>query len=199
MRRNPVTFVFSSPEEAVEFLETLERIAGPHISGELRMNKVKIYIHSEGKMYKEILRKIQALYTSSHNISSHASRKYNIMTLLSIADIKTPIPPVILEELLRLKGYRASLTKSGVLETNADPETIKKLIRELSEAYSVLLHIPSTTQAKRVIALLSVYWGKDVNETISTLKDMGLLEEGERLTPRHNFRKIIDIAVRSSE
>jgi len=195
VRRNPVTLVFPTTKEAVAFLEALERLAGANISGELRMNKVKIYIHEQGERYSETLRRIQALYATTHGGTTHAVKSYNFETLMHIAGADTPIPPVLLEEILRLRGYKATLKRGGILETNADVETIGEYLRRLSEAYRALLHIPSSAQAKRVIALLSVYWEKGVDETIDILEEMGLIERRDRLEPRHNFKRSIEIAL----
>ena len=195
MRRNPITLVFRSPSDAVKFLETLEATIGSEIAGELKMNKVKIYVYARGERYKEIVRRIQALYSTVRGTYTPGLRRYEFSALLSISESKTPVSPQVVVELLKLRGFEARLLKGGYIETNADTDTLREIIGELSRAYARLVRLPATTPAKRLVALLSVYWGISVEETVERLVEKGLLRNENRLEPTHNFSRALELAI----
>lgn len=177
-------------------MEKVERELKGYVSGELKLNKVKLYIHARGDDYEKLLRKVHAIYNITKGGSiGKGLAKYRIDLLQSVSDAPLPVSPLALVELLRLNGYKVRV-ENGVIETDAGGETIREYYRKLSEIYTHLARIPSTAPTKRLIAVYAAYRNLTPQESIDILEDMGLIKvEGRKLVITHNFKEALKIAL----
>ncbi len=197
--QHAVTFVFNSSQEAVAFLDSIGRVVGlEKIVGELKGNKVKIYIKARGDEREKILREIKILYVQSKSsLVTYRKRKYKISTILKLASLKISIPVSSLIDLLRIKNCDIELMGDQI-ETSCDIEFIRKEAERLSEKYNEVVFLNATTSLKRLLAVISAFLDTDPRETFEELLKKGLIvTSNDRFTLKDNYqlslRKALDL------
>lgn len=197
--KHAVTFVFNSSKEALAFLDSIGRVVGlKNIVGELKGNKVKIYIKARGENREKILREVKALYVQSKPpIATYRKRKYKVSTLLKLASLKISIPVSALIDLLRLRDCKAELVGDQI-ETSCDIEFVREEAERLSEKYSEVVFLNATASLKRLLAVVSAYLDADPREILEKLLEEGLIVTNRnRYALRDNYqlslRKTLDV------
>ncbi|MEZ0345080.1 MAG: DUF2067 family protein [Infirmifilum sp.] len=175
MRGRTLTLVFSSAEEALNFLKKLERfLPGKSFLGELKVNKVKIFI-PESDNAEQVLGKIRELYNQQKQLHTYnAPRDYDIPTLFSLSKLEVPIPLAVVVDSLRVQGFKAEVFGEK-LRTNAPLNVITKNIESISIIYRELLEFKMTAQARRLIALFSHVNNIPSEDAIKQLSTLGLI------------------------
>lgn len=186
------TLVFSSAEEAVEFLKMLEKsLPGKSFLGELKTNKVKIFV-PESEDSERLVHRIRELYNQMR--SPHAQglvRDYDIATLFSMSRLEIPISVSILVDALKIKGFKVEVVKDK-LRTNAPPSDLTKTVESLSRIYRELVDLRMTAQSRRLVALYSYIENLAPSESIRRLSELGILtEESGRISLKVNYEAAI--------
>lgn len=193
MRGITFTLVFSSAEEAVEFLKMLENtLPGKSFLGELKTNKVKIFV-PESKDSELVAHRIRELYNQMK--SPHAQgliRDYDLAVLFSMSRLEVPVPVSLLVDALKIKGYKVEVFRDK-LRTNAPLNVITKTIENLSKIYHELADIKMTSQSRRLIALYSHTENLAPEESIKRLSELGILtEESGRISLKVNYEMALN-------
>lgn len=199
MRGRTFTLVFSSADEATEFLKTIEKmLPGRSFLGELKTNKVKIFI-PESEDMEETITKIRQLYNQRHRrLPGRAPKKYSVASLFSLANIETPVPASLVVDVLRIKGHRATLEEDFFV-TTAELNEILDIIKGLSSVYKILLEFRLTPQARRLTAIFSYVGSKPPEAAIKELSEAGLLTEtGGRITLKVNYEAALKTLFRKA-
>ncbi|MGB9708689.1 MAG: DUF2067 family protein [Infirmifilum sp.] len=194
MRGTTFTLVFSSPEEALEFLKMLEKILpGKSFLGELKTNKVKVFV-PESENSEQVIRKIRELYNQKRRPYAYGLVKdYDISTVFSLSRLEQPIPLSLLITTLRIQGYKAEAVRDK-LRTNAPLDHLTKMVEKLSKLYGELLEIKATAQARRLIALYSLTKNLPTEEAIRQLSEQGFLTEDRgRISLKLNYETALRI------
>ncbi len=188
MKGRVLTLVFPSPEEAVHFLKTLEKLLpGKSFFGELKANKVKIFI-PESEDFEKTIHKIKQLYNQQRQPYSYGvTKNYDLSSVFSMAKLEVPVPATLLVETLKIKGHKATI-KGDVLYTDATLNEIIKIIEELSVVYKEVLNLETTAQARRLISLYSLINNKPVDSAVEELFKLGVLTESSgKITLKVNY------------
>ncbi|QOJ78163.1 DUF2067 family protein [Infirmifilum lucidum] len=194
MKGRVLTLVFSSPEEAVHFLKTLEKLLpGKSFLGELKANKVKIFI-PESENSEKTMHKIKQLYNQQRQPYSYGVMKnYDISSIFSMAKLEVPVPVTLLVEALKIQGRKA-IIKGDILYTDATLNEIIKVVERLSVIYKEVLSLETTAQARRLISLYSFVNNKPVDSAVEELSKLGILTESSgKLTLKVNY----DVALKA--
>ncbi|PLJ77750.1 MAG: hypothetical protein B7L53_05235 [Thermofilum sp. NZ13] len=177
VRGRTLTLVFSTPEEAVQFLKTLERLLpGRSFLGELKVNKVKIFVPESDEAEKTI-HKIKQLYNQQrHTYSYGVVKSYDLSSVLTLARLEAPIPATLIVEALKIQGFKAALS-GDILKTDATLDGIIKTVERLSAIYKETLTLTATAQTRRLISLYAFAKGLRVEDAVDDLYKLGLLTE----------------------
>ncbi len=189
LRGVTLTFSFASPGEAVRFLEVITKVLGGKvILGEVKGDKVKVFIpYSED--YRETVRKIKLLYMEVRNSSRVGLRRYDLATVLSVANLEVAIPVQALIDALRLSGRKASV-EGSVLVTDAGFNEVVRLAERVSLRYSEAVRAGLPAPLRRLAAAAAACANLSVQEVLDVLEQKGLIKRGDGVLPASTLEAI---------
>lgn|GEM_PF-2033770 len=184
-----LTLSFTSSEEAVRFLEALTKVLrGKVILGEVKVDKVKIFIpYSED--YQETVRKVKLLYMEVRGSSRVGLRRYDPVTILSVANLEIAIPLQALVDALRLSGRKASM-EGATIVTDASFNEIVRLAEKLSLHYSEAVRTGLPAPLRRFVAAAAACSNLSVQKILDILEQKGLIKRGDGILPASTLEAI---------
>ena len=188
--RHALTFVFQTPNEAIEFLIRVRKTPSlKGIAGEVKGNKVKIYVMGKGANREKLIKEIKMLYKQTKEPkASYFTRRYSLSLILRLAPIKISIPVKALVDLLRLEGCKVK-QEGDLLESNCSLNFIQEKAKILSEKYYDVVYFNAPASFKRLVAVLAAFYEENVEKIIAELLEKGLIKkEDGRYSLLHNYQ-----------
>jgi len=170
-----VVFSFSSPEEALRFIESVNQfVKTANIIVELKGGRdVRIRIYGGRDSTQQTLESLKRL-ASSIKKSPGKPTTTPLNWLVRQLSHRTAFPINVLVDALRLMGYRAGLFK-GSLVTNASETAVIGTAEKIAAVYRDLRNSNVSPQAKRIISLYVAATGVTTKEAIKKLADEKLV------------------------
>lgn len=196
-RRRVLALHFSSPSEALEFLEYLLRIGVGGVEGsELKGATLKIILSSAPEAADETVSRLVeevGRWRASRRPSGAGVYRHNVRMLLSTVPLEVGIPVNALVDILGLRGFKARL-EGGDLVTSADREALTALLKAFAARYAEALKLNATHTLKRLAAVTATALSIDLGGALSLLQDLGLARlEGGRWVLAVNYGDALKI------
>lgn len=190
-----IKFSFNNKDEAIDFIELINtQLKTANLIVDLKGNIVSVKIYGTKDEIKGIISELKDLLSLVRSREKGAFLKVSIKHLLSSVNLKASIPINLILEIVQMKGYEIRMNK-GYLVTNASFELLKDIAIKLSNAYFKLKNIQATPKAKRIIALYSLLFDKDINDSIKELHKMriiNVIKDLGRYTLSSNYEEAVD-------
>ncbi len=179
--------------ELLDYILNYRGLKGTYIQYSIDDGKLRIWIsgaESEALVTKHVVMKA---YREWRALDAWRRGVSGVSINLLIKTVGKPFVSEALTEVLKMLGYEAELS-SGVLETNAPPDEVVRVAKELAEALEKVVKFRprASYAAKALVTAYSVITGKDPLEVIKELEDTGFLEiRGYRVLIKEEWRSLL--------
>lgn len=171
-----IVFSFSSPREAIEFMEHVQKVMKPRrIDATLRGSKVKITLHASPEDISDVVAYLKRVVREWRRarVRVRGNYRYSIPFLLRSVTLDVSIPVNAVVDILRLRGFSAEMD-GLMLVTNASLDAVKRFIHLFSAKYKDALGLSATPLLKRLLAVVSAAKEVDLSDAFSLLVDKGI-------------------------
>ncbi len=180
LEKRVVTFQFPDRDSAERFLRAVERSKAPglDVMGQVKGNRLVLKIfgpHATAKDYTRQLVELKRTVVSE--VEDEREVRLHLSTICKEAGAPK-VPPDLLVEALRRKGYEAR-HKGPWITTDAPMSEIKELVKELAEAYREARVHAASEPVRKMMALACVEHGVDPFDLALEAVDRGILKERE--------------------
>ncbi len=181
-----LSFKFDTREEVERFLMFVEKHVKTTYIVNTRLTHVYVQLEGEGKELEDAV----ALVKRLAGLAKEGRRVVQVplLVLFRDAEIVRPIPPDVVADALRFRGFFAEV-RGDVLETELSYGDVLKTAEALSKMYEEAERHPLTPQAKRVVVAYAFARGISVDAAVEELIKAGVLNRGAVLSLRHSPEK----------
>ena len=178
-----LSFKFSTRVEVERFLMFLERhVKTPYVVNS-RLTHVYVQLEGEGEELEDAVALVKRLAGLARG--GRGVVQVPLLVLFRDAELTRPIPPDVVADALRFKGFFAEV-RGDVLETELSYEEVLEAAEALSEMYEEAEKHSLTSHAKRVVVAYAYARGISVEMAVEELVGAGILGRGAVLSLRHS-------------
>ena len=181
-----LSFKFDTREEVERFLMFVEKHVKTTYIVNTRLTHVYVQLEGEGKELEDavaLVKRLAGLVKEGRRVV-----QVPLLVLFRDAEIVRPIPPDVVADALRFRGFFADV-RGDVLETELSYGDVLKTAEALSKMYEEAERHPLTPQAKRVVVAYAFARGISVDAAVEELIKAGVLNRGAVLSLRHSPEK----------
>jgi len=181
-----LAFRFNTREEVERFLTFIEKHVKTTFIVNTRLTHVYVQLEGEGKELEDAVVLVKRLAVLARE--GRGVVQVPLLVLFRDADLARPIPPDVVADALRFRGFFAEV-RGDVLETELSYGDVLKTAEALSKMYEEAERHPPTPQAKRVVVAYAFARGISVDAAVEELIKAGVLNRGAVLSLRHSPEK----------
>jgi len=181
-----LSFKFDKRDEVERFLTFIEKHVKTTYIVNTRLTHVYVQLEGEGKELEDavaLVKRLAGLVKEGRRVV-----QVPLLVLFRDAEIVRPIPPDVVADALRFRGFFAEV-RGDVLETELSYGDVLKTAEALSKMYEEAERHPLTPQAKRVVVAYAFARGISVDAAVEELIKAGVLNRGAVLSLRHSPEK----------
>jgi len=181
-----LSFKFDKRDEVERFLTFIEKHVKTTYIVNTRLTHVYVQLEGEGKELEDavaLVKRLAGLVKEGRRVV-----QVPLLVLFRDAEIVRPIPPDVVADALRFRGFFADV-RGDVLETELSYGDVLKIAEALSKMYEEAERHPLTPQAKRVVVAYAFARGISVDAAVEELIKAGVLNRGAVLSLRHSPEK----------
>jgi len=178
-----LSFKFSTREEVERFLMFIEKHVKTTYIVNTRLTHVYVQLEGEGEELEDavaLVRRLAGLARGGRGVV-----QVPLLVLFRDAELTRPIPPDVVADALRFKGFFAEV-RGDVLETELSYEEVLEAAEALSKMYEEAEKHPLTPQAKRVVVAYAYAREITIEMAIEELVRAGILGRDAVLSLRHS-------------
>jgi hypothetical protein len=181
-----LSFKFNTREEVERFLMFIEKHVKTTYIVNTRLTHVYVQLEGEGKELEDAVALVKRLAGLARG--GRGVVQVPLLVLFRDAELTRPIPPDVVADALRFKGFFAEV-QGDVLETELSYEEVLEAAEALSKMYEEAEKHPLTPQAKRVVVAYAFARGISIEAAVEELVKAGVLNRGAVLSLRHSPQK----------
>ena len=181
-----LSFKFNTREEVERFLTFIEKHVKTTYIVNTRLTHVYMQLEGEGKELEDAVALVKRLAGLARE--GRGVVQVPLLVLFRDAELTRPIPPDVVADALRFKGFFAEV-QGDVLETELSYEEVLETAEALSKMYEEAEKNPLTPQAKRVVVAYAFARGISIEAAVEELIKAGVLNRGAVLSLRHSPQK----------
>jgi Uncharacterized protein conserved in archaea len=178
-----LSFKFNTREEVERFLMFIERHVKTTYIVNTRLTHVYVQLEGEGEELEDAVALVKRLAGLARG--GRGVVQVPLLVLFRDAELTRPIPPDVVADALRFKGFFAEV-QGDVLETELSYEEVLEAAEALSKMYGEAEKHPLTPQAKRVVVAYAFARGISIEAAVEELIKAGVLNRGAVLSLRHS-------------
>jgi hypothetical protein len=181
-----LSFKFNTREEVERFLVFIQKHVKTTYIVNTRLTHVYVQLEGEGEELEDAVALVKRLAGLARG--GRGVVQVPLLVLFRDAELTRPIPPDVVADALRFKGFFAEV-QGDVLETELSYEEVLEVAEALSKMYEEAEKHPLTPQAKRVVVAYAFARGISIEAAVEELVKAGVLNRGAVLSLRHSPRK----------
>ena len=178
-----LSFKFSTREEVERFLMFIEKHVKTTYIVNTRLTHVYVQLEGEGEELEDAVALVKRLAGLARG--GRGVVQVPLLVLFRDAELTRPIPPDVVADALRFKGFFAEV-RGDVLETELSYEEVLEAAEALSKMYEEAEKHPLTPQAKRVVVAYAYAREITIEMAIEELVRAGILGRDAVLSLRHS-------------
>ena len=178
-----LSFKFSTREEVERFLMFIEKHVKTTYIVSTRLTHVYVQLEGEGEELEDAVALVKRLAGLARE--GHGVVQVPLLVLFRDAELTRPIPPDVVADALRFKGFFAEV-QEDVLETELSYEEVLEAAEALSKMYEEAEKHPLTPHAKRVVVAYAYAREISIEMAIEELVRAGILGRGAVISLRHS-------------
>jgi hypothetical protein len=181
-----LSFKFNTREEVERFLVFIQKHVKTTYIVNTRLTHVYVQLEGEGEELEDAVALVKRLAGLARE--GRGVVQVPLLVLFRDAELTRPIPPDVVADALRFKGFFAEV-QGDVLETELSYEEVLEAAETLSKMYEEAEKHPLTPQAKRVVVAYAFARGISIEAAVEELIKAGVLNRGAVLSLRHSPQK----------
>jgi hypothetical protein len=181
-----LSFKFNTREEVERFLVFIQKHVKTTYIVNTRLTHVYVQLEGEGEELEDAVALVKRLAGLARG--GRGVVQVPLLVLFRDAELTRPIPPYVVADALRFKGFFAEV-QGDVLETELSYEEVLEAAETLSKMYEEAEKHPLTPQAKRVVVAYAFARGISIEAAVEELIKAGVLNRGAVLSLRHSPQK----------
>lgn len=179
-------FIPCSGEECIKLAELIkDNISVLEASIDIKEHGIEVTMYGYKTDIKKMWVKIRQVISTYRELMKAGESGYKKIPLEYLVSLtRKTFPPLLLVEILKKKRFTASY-ENGVIETNADLDTLKELIDRIASIFEEIKYDVRSTTTKYFIVSASILTGLEPRIVIEKGIEKGLLkleEEKPKLT-----------------